>query len=73
VSEEGVDLGLGHIGGVTDAVEAHEALDPLALRLLGAAVVRERRAERIWFISSDIGRLLHGSFQCGGHRQEFNG
>jgi hypothetical protein len=40
--QEGVDLRFGHLGGVADAMEVDEPLDPQAVRLLGAAAVMTR-------------------------------
>jgi hypothetical protein len=39
VCQEGVDLGLGHFAGVAHVVEEDEALDPVAIGLLGPAAV----------------------------------
>ncbi len=42
VSEKGVDLGLGHLGGVAQVVEVDEAAHPEAVRLLGPLAVVAR-------------------------------
>ena len=48
--QEGVDLRLGHLGGMPNLVEEDEALDPVAVALLGRSAVvagAERLAEAI--------------------------
>ena len=39
MGQKGVDLRLGHAGGMPDMMEENEALDPVAVALLGPAAV----------------------------------
>ena len=61
VSEECVDLGLGHVGWMTDAVEADEAPDPEAVGLLSAPAV-VARAQSGMHLGHELG---HGGSRTG--------